>query len=196
MFACKQGRIYCTAVSPLPHYIALPPLLHYNVSVRPNHQFECKNSSRAHILSHQQVPKTFNTFKIFKTRKFHKIQTLRNFTCPPSFDFAYSSVRPHAKKKQFFHSSSLNFCHHVCSLLGIHYLLRAHFSHRSRAHCWFHRRKNRTPFSGPEAVSCFLFLSRLNPFWVFGKYVRLFAHFLMIFENIVSFRFVFSKTNL
>ena len=142
----------------------------YAKTPMPKHwDLECKNSSHAHIWSHQQVPKTFDTFKFFKTRKFHKIQTLRNFACPPSFDFAYSSVRPHAKRNQFFHSSPLNFCHHVCSLLGIHYLLRAHFSHRSRAHCWFHRRKKSHSIFRTRSCFIFLFLSRLNLFWVFGK---------------------------
>ena len=128
----------------------------YAKTPMPKHwDLECKNSSRAHIWSHQQVPKTFDTFKIFKTRKFHKIQTLRNFACPPSFDFAYSSVRPHAKKTNSFT---------VLRLISV--IMSAHFwgyitcyeptSHIEVEHTVGSTAgKNRTPFSGPEAVSFF-----------------------------------------
>ena len=110
--------------------------------------------SHPHLVT-SKIPKTFDTFKIFKTRKFHKIQTLRNFACPPSFDFAYSSVRPHAKKTNSFT---------VLRLISV--IMSAHFwgyitcyeptSHIEVEHTVGSTTgKNRTPFSGPEAVSFF-----------------------------------------
>ena len=115
-----------------------------NAKIRRTPTFGHINKSRKH-LTHSKFPKhgNFTKFKPSETSHVHLVSILRI----PVFDLM--------QKNKFFHSSPLNFCHHVCSLLGIHYLLRAHFSHRSRAHCWFHRRKNRTPFSGPEAVSFF-----------------------------------------
>ena len=165
-----------TALPPLPHYIALPPLPHYNVSARPLPKFICQNIdisnakfhrartfgrinySRKH-LTHSKFSKhgNFTKFKPSETSHVHLVSILRI----PVFD--------RMQKNQFFHSSPLNFCHHVCSLLGIHYLLRAHFSHRSRAHCWFHHRKKSHSIFRTRSCFIFLFLSRLNLFWVFGK---------------------------
>ena len=141
-----------------------------------------KNSSSAHIWSHQQVPKTFDTFKIFKTRKFHKIQSLRNFACPPSFDFACSSVRPHAKKNNSFT---------VLRLISV--IMSAHFwgyitYYEPTSHIEVEHTVSSTAgkialyFQDPKLFH-FLLLSRLNLFWVFWKNSSFVCTFLMILKT-------------
>ena len=140
-------------------------------------------------------PETFDTFKIFKTRKFHKIQPLRNFTCPPSFDFAYFSVRPHAKKTNSFTVlrlisviMSAHFWGYITCYEPTSYIEVGHTVGSTAGKIALH-------FQDPKLFH-FLVPFEIEPVLGFWKISSFVCTVLMVFENIVFFRFVFSKTNL
>ena len=57
--------------------------------------------ARPHLVT-STIPENIWHIQNFQNTEISQNSNLRNFACPPSFDFAYSSVRPHAKKSNSF----------------------------------------------------------------------------------------------